>query len=226
MEKVLALDKAYPLPLLGVMLEKFPKKLEPASWWPNSSHSDESKTENENSHFDGNQRQGSNGWSDQLEAEMREVVEVVKTKDAQDYVRLGNIVLKVNKTLAISGPLLTAIAALGSAVVGDWSSGGMVVAAAAGSLAVAVNALEHGGQIGMVFEMYRNSAGFFGVMEESIRGTLEETDWEKRENGQVFERKVALKLGRSLSQLRQLAAKSSAARQEGISMDEYASKLF
>ncbi|XP_023544014.1 probable F-box protein At4g22030 [Cucurbita pepo subsp. pepo] len=226
MEKVLALDKAYPLPLLGVMLEKFPKKLEPASWWPNSSHSDESKTQNENAHFDGNQRQGSNGWSDQLEAEMREVVEVMKTKDAKDYVRLGNLVLKVNKTLAISGPLLTGIAALGSAFVGDWSSGGMVVAAAAGSLAAAVNALEHGGQIGMVFEMYRNSAGFFGVMEESIRGTLEETDWEKRENGQVFERKVALKLGRSLSQLRQLAAKSAAARQEGISIDEFASKLF
>ncbi|PNX57300.1 putative F-box plant-like protein, partial [Trifolium pratense] len=29
MEKVLALDKAYPLPLLGVMLEKFPAKFEP-----------------------------------------------------------------------------------------------------------------------------------------------------------------------------------------------------
>ncbi|MFQ6669423.1 hypothetical protein Gotur_034671 [Gossypium turneri] len=34
MEKVLALDKAYPLPLLGVMLEKFPASLEPAVWWP------------------------------------------------------------------------------------------------------------------------------------------------------------------------------------------------
>lgn len=226
MEKVLALDKAYPLPLLGVMLEKFPKTVEPASWWPNSSNDYESQTKNEKTHFDGKQRQGSNGWSDQLEAEMREVVEVVKSKDAEDYVRLGNLVLKVNKTLAISGPVLTGIAALSSALVGDWSSAGMVVAAGAGSLAAAVNALEHGGQIGMVFEMYRNAAGFFGVLEESIRGTLEEKDWEKRENGEVFERKVALKLGRSLSQLRQLATKSAAAREEGISMDEFASKLF
>ncbi|XVF27902.1 hypothetical protein REPUB_Repub14bG0149300 [Reevesia pubescens] len=32
MEKVLAFDKAYPLPLLGVMLEKFPESLEPAVW--------------------------------------------------------------------------------------------------------------------------------------------------------------------------------------------------
>uniref|UniRef100_A0A9I9CRD8 Uncharacterized protein n=1 Tax=Cucumis melo TaxID=3656 RepID=A0A9I9CRD8_CUCME len=184
------------------------------------------KTKNENTHFDGKQGRDSNGWSDELEAEMREVIEVVKSKDAEDYVRLGNLVLKVNKTLAISGPVLTGIAALSSAFVGDWSSAGMVVAAAAGSLGAAVNALEHGGQIGMVFEMYRNTAGFFGLLEESIRGTLEEKDWEKRENGEVFERKVALKLGRSISQLRQLASKSAVAREEGISMDEFASKLF
>ncbi|KAL0542926.1 hypothetical protein IC582_018007 [Cucumis melo] len=226
MEKVLALDKAYPLPLLGVMLEKFPKTFEPASWWPNSSENYESQTKNENTHLDAKQGRESNGWSDELEAEMREVVEIVKSKDAEDYVRLGNLVLKVNKTLATSGPVLTGIAALSSAFVGDWSSAGMAVAAAAGSLAAAVNALEHGGQIGMVFEMYRNTAGFFGLLEESIRGTLEEKEWEKRENGEVFERKVALKLGRSLSQLRQLATKSAAAREEGISMDEFASKLF
>ncbi|KAG7026638.1 putative F-box protein, partial [Cucurbita argyrosperma subsp. argyrosperma] len=221
MARVLALDKAYPLPLLGVMLEKFPKTFKPASWWPNSSNY-KAKTKNERAHFDGKQHERFNGWSHQLEAEMREVVEIIKTKDAEDYVRLGNLALKINKTLAISGPLLTGIAALSSAIVGDWS----VVAAVAGSLAAAVNSFEHGGQIGMVFEMYRNSAGFFGLLEESINGTLEEADWEKRENGQVFETKVALKLGRSLSQLRQLASKSAAARQEGISIDEFASKLF
>lgn len=33
-EKVLALDRAYPLPLLGEMLDKFPKTVEPAIWWP------------------------------------------------------------------------------------------------------------------------------------------------------------------------------------------------
>lgn len=32
MNKVLAIDRAYPLPLLGVMLEKFPAKTEPAVW--------------------------------------------------------------------------------------------------------------------------------------------------------------------------------------------------
>ncbi|KAJ8491702.1 hypothetical protein OPV22_013423 [Ensete ventricosum] len=34
MNKVLALQKAYPLPLLPGMLEKFPKKVDPACWWP------------------------------------------------------------------------------------------------------------------------------------------------------------------------------------------------
>jgi hypothetical protein len=34
MEKVLALDRAYPLPLLGPMLEKFPKTVEATVWWP------------------------------------------------------------------------------------------------------------------------------------------------------------------------------------------------
>ncbi|KAM0055306.1 putative petal formation-expressed [Helianthus debilis subsp. tardiflorus] len=32
-EIVLAIDRAYPLPLHGVMLEKFPAKVEPAVWW-------------------------------------------------------------------------------------------------------------------------------------------------------------------------------------------------
>ncbi|OMO72455.1 F-box protein [Corchorus olitorius] len=34
MEKVLALDKAYPLPLIGTMLDKFPSIVKPAVWWP------------------------------------------------------------------------------------------------------------------------------------------------------------------------------------------------
>lgn len=218
MEKTLALDRAYPLPLLGAMIEKFPKTFEPATWWPSPKNGEAQKKMN-------NKREFSNGWSEQLEAEMREVAEIIKQKDAEDYVRLGNLVLKINKTLAIAGPLLTGVAALSSGLVGDWSAAG-IVAAAAGSLAVAVNALEHGGQIGMVFEMYRSSAGFFGLLEDSIKATLEEGDWERRENGQAFERKVALKLGRSLSQLRELATKSAAAREEGISIDEFASKLF
>ncbi|XVE51090.1 hypothetical protein DITRI_Ditri02bG0010900 [Diplodiscus trichospermus] len=221
MEKVLALDKAYPLPLLGVMLEKFPESLEPAVWWPKN----QSQKTNQEKHFNGKVK--SNGWSEELEMEMREVVEVIKRKDSEEYEKLGNKALKMNKVLASSGPLLTGIAAVGSAFMGSsngpWAA---IVAAVAGALASAVNTFEHGVQVGMVFEMYRNNAGFFKLMQESIESTLAESDVDKRENGELFETKVALQLGRSLSQLRDIAKKSSYSRIEGSPIDEFASKLF
>ncbi|XP_045804421.1 probable F-box protein At4g22030 [Trifolium pratense] len=217
MEKVLALDKAYPLPLLGVMLEKYPAKFEPANWWPKSK---KGKTQSKKI------GKMSNGWSQDLEMEMREVVEVIKRKDFEDYERLGNIALKVNKSLAIAGPLLTGIAAIGSTFIGNGSSLASFVPLLAGSMAAAVNTFEHGGQVGMVFEMYRASGGFFNLLETSIESTLGEKDFEKRENGELFEMKMALQLGRSVSSLRKLASKSASYRMEGVEIDEFASKLF
>ncbi|KEH36884.1 F-box plant-like protein, putative [Medicago truncatula] len=216
MEKVLAIDKAYPLPLLGAMLEKYPSKFEPANWWPMSK---KVKTQSKK------MGKMNNGWSKELEMEMREVVEVIKRKDAEDYDRLGNIALKVNKSLAIAGPLLTGIAAIGSTFVGSGSLAAFVPLLA-GSLASVINTFEHGGQVGMVFEMYRASGGFFNLIETSIDSTLGEKDLEKRENGELFEMKMALQLGRSVSELRELASKSASCRMEGIEIDEFASKLF
>ncbi|KAH7545722.1 hypothetical protein FEM48_Zijuj01G0123800 [Ziziphus jujuba var. spinosa] len=219
MEKVLALDKAYPLPLLGAMIEKFPEKFEHAVWWPSS------KSKSRSNLYSSNTTAKKNGWGEELEAEMREIVQVVKGKDREDYERLGNIALKINKSLAIAGPLLTGIAALSSPFIGNGSLGA-VVAVTTGALASAVNSFEHGGQVGMVIEMYRNCAGFFKLMEDSIEATLEESDVEKRENGELLQMKVALQLGRSLPQLNHIAAKSAASRMEGIAVDEFASKLF
>ncbi|KAJ6706787.1 F-BOX PROTEIN WITH A DOMAIN PROTEIN [Salix viminalis] len=212
MEKTLAIDKAYPLPLLGKMIEKFPEKFEPAVWWPRSQGSPRKQ----------HKTQGKNG---DLEEEMREVIEVIRRKDSEDYMRLGNLALKVNKILAIAGPLLTGIAAAGSAFVGHvpWAA---VVAVTAGALASTVNTFEHGGQIGMVVEMYRNCAGFFTLMEESIETTIQQRDSEKSEDVEMLEMNVALKLGRSLSQLRDLARKSSSSHVDGSTIDEFASKLF
>ncbi|KAJ9169136.1 hypothetical protein P3X46_020598 [Hevea brasiliensis] len=214
MDKVLALDKAYPLPLLGKMIEKFPAKFEPTFWWPKSQDFQRKS-----------KRPGKNGWSEELEVEMREIIEVIKRKDTEDYMRLGNLALKINKILAISGPLLTGIAAAGSAFVGNgsWAA---IVAVAAGALATTVNTFEHSGQVGMVVEMYRNCAGFFSLVEESIESSLEETDIDRREDGEMFELKVALQLGRSMSELRDLAQKSTYSRIEGTTIDEFASKLF
>ncbi|KAL5840404.1 hypothetical protein ACOSQ4_013012 [Xanthoceras sorbifolium] len=213
MEKVLALDRAYPLPLLGnKMIEKFPKKFVPAVWGPSKRF--------QRTNIDREMTKQNNGWSEEVEMEMRETVQVLKTKDREDYERLGKLVLKINKFLAISGPLLTGIAAIGS------FAGSPSWAVAAGALATVVNTFEHGGQVGMVLEMYRNCAGFFMLLEESIESTVDESEVEKRENGEMFEMKVALKLGRSLSELRDLARKSSYSRIEGTQVEEFASKLF
>ena len=149
---------------------------------------------------------------------------MIKRKDSEDYMRLGNLALKVNKILAISSPLLTSIVAAGSAFVGhgSWAA---IVAVTIGALDSTVNTFEHGGQVGMVVEMYRNCAGFFTLLEESIESTIQEGDLEKKE-GEMFEMNVALKLERSLSQLRDLARKSSSSHADGTSIDKFASKLF
>ncbi|KAA8520118.1 hypothetical protein F0562_014374 [Nyssa sinensis] len=210
MDKVLALDKAYPLPLLGAMLEKFPSTVEPAVWWPQ-------QPKRQGKVLNG--RINRNGWNGKLEEEMREIVGVLKRKDKADYLRLGEKALKINKVLAISGPLLTGLAAVGSAFVGSPSHGSWAVmlGCVAGALASVVNTFEHGGQVGMVFEMYRSNAGFFSLMEESIESNLKERDIERRDNGELFEMKVALQLGRSLSQLKDLTASSS---RNGEAMEE------
>ncbi|CBI23213.3 unnamed protein product, partial [Vitis vinifera] len=217
MEKVLSLDKAFPLPLLGAMLDKFPKVVEPAVWWPEHRQ----RQERHSGRTDGN------GWSVELEEEMRVVVGVLKRKDTEDYLRLGKIALKVNRMLAISGPLLTGLAACGTAFVGSshgpWPA---TLGVVAGAMASVVNTMEHGGQVGMVFEMYRSNAGFFRMMEESIESNLNERDVGRRENGELFETKVALQLGRSLSGLKGLAASSYSSSKKGEAIEEFASKLF
>ncbi|OWM83413.1 hypothetical protein CDL15_Pgr012894 [Punica granatum] len=229
MERILALDRASPLPLLGAMLEKFPKKFEPASWWPKANPDKVSarRSNRQVNHFPS--RRGNNGWSEELEVEMRAIVDVLKRKDEKDYLRLGNIALKANKVLAVAGPVLTGLAAVSSIFTAGSSAAAAaaaMVAVTAGSLAAAVNSLEHSGQVGMVVEIYRNCAGFFRLLEESIESTLEERDVESRENGELFEKKVAMKLGRSLSQLRDLARKSIYSGIKGTEIDEFGSKLF
>ncbi|KAJ6999429.1 hypothetical protein NC653_010204 [Populus alba x Populus x berolinensis] len=85
--------------------------------------------------------QGKNGWSEDLE-------EVMKTKDSEDYMRLGHLAFKANKILAICGPLLTGTAASGSAFVGH-GSWVVIVAVTEGARSSSVNTFEHGGQAGM-----------------------------------------------------------------------------
>ncbi|KAI9128351.1 hypothetical protein K1719_001344 [Acacia pycnantha] len=158
------------------------------------------------------QKEKNNGWSPELEKEMRQILEVVKRKETEECGRRGNLALKITKTFAILGPLLAGIAALGSAFSRHGSSWAGILAVVATSLSDSMNALE-----GMVLEIYKNCGEF---LQDAIETTLEEKDFEKRENGELFEKKVARKLGRSVSQLRQLASKFAACHSEGIAIDE------
>ncbi|XVF33972.1 hypothetical protein REPUB_Repub18cG0017000 [Reevesia pubescens] len=221
MEKVLALDEAYPLPLLGTMLDKFPSLVKPAVWWPEEKSTQQKKLV---------RKVETNGWNENLEEEMKEIVGVLKRKDTEEYIRLSKLVVKINKVLAIAGPLFTGIAAVGSALMGSsfYASFAANFSVVFGVMAIVVNSLEHGGQIGMVFEMYRSSAGFFRLMGETIESTLEEGAADERENGELFEVKVALQLGRSLSELRGLANDASRPHSsiQEDDEEEFASKLF
>lgn len=230
MERVLALDKAYPLPLLPGMLEKFPAKVEPTVWWPASSNHKQAVQQGHykdsiNQSINGAEKVGArNGWSVDLEKEMRGVAEVLKKKDVAEYARLSKLVLKVNRALAFCGPLLTGVAAISSLLVDGSSTSShgaaLMVAMAAGAMATVVNTLEHGGQVGMVFEMYRNCGGSYHLLEEKIEKSLKE-EVEVREDGELFELKMALQLGRSVSELRNLNSHG-----DDDKAMEFAGKLF
>ena len=227
MDRVLALDAAYPLPLLPGMLEKFPKTLEPARWWPKRQV--KIKPAAQPKAINGARRSATagNGWTQDLEDEMRGIVRVLRAKDEHEYVTAGKLVLTVNRGLAVAGPVLAGTAAVAAAFAGpgeagSWASGAAVLC---GALAAAANTVEHGGQLGMLFELCRNVAGFYRKVQEDIEACLDEADVDRRENGEVFETKVALLLGRSTSDLRQFREMASPSfKDEDIK--DFAGKLF
>ncbi|CAL5059352.1 unnamed protein product [Urochloa decumbens] len=221
MDRVLALDAAYPLPLLPGMLEKFPKAVEPARWWPrrrSPARSTRSKSFG---------RRSGNGWTPELEEEMRGLLRVLRAKDEHQYLSVGKMVLTLNRSLAVAGPALAGAAAVSAAFIGAGEAGSFasVTAVVCGALAAAANTVEHGGQLGMLFELLRNCAGFYRKIQEDIEACLGEADVERRENGELFETKVALMLGRSVSEMKQFRRMASASvKDEDIK--DYAGKLF
>ncbi|KAA8520104.1 hypothetical protein F0562_014360 [Nyssa sinensis] len=157
----------------------------------------------------------------QLHGQIQTTIKI-GTPTMADMTEFMDKVLALDKAYPL---LLLGLAAVGSIFVGSPSHGSWatVLGCVAGALASVVNTFEHGGQVGMVFEMYRSNAGFFSLMEESIQSNLKERDFERRDNGELFEMKVALHLGRSLSQLKDLTDASSI---NGEATEEFASKLF
>ncbi|KAJ0964612.1 hypothetical protein J5N97_025750 [Dioscorea zingiberensis] len=227
MEKVLALDKAYPLPLLPGMLEKFPKKLEPTVWWPKLQLPKRRVVPHNVANNIGNNEK-SIRWNEEVEEGMRGLLKVLKEKDEDQYVWFGNLFVKINKCLAISGPSLAGLAAVGAGLIGTPALGQwpVLLAVMGGVLATAVNTLEHGFQIGMLLEMFRNCAGFYKKLGEEIELNLDEsTEMEKRENLELFEMHMALQLGRRVSELKDFAPYASPS-VKGDEFQGFAGKLF
>ena len=94
-----------------------------------------------------------------------------------------------------------------------------------GALAAAANTVEHNWQVGMLFDMFHNVAGFYRKIQEDIEACLDEADVERRENGEVFQTKVALLLGRSTSDLRQFREMASPSFKDD-DINDFAGKLF
>jgi hypothetical protein len=237
MDRVLALDAAYPLPLLPCMLEKFPAAVEPARWWPRKKplvrHSPCKKPFN-SSHgarprLAPMAMADDNDWSRELEDELRGIARVVRAKDEQEYLSFGKLALTFNRGLAVAGPSLAGTAAIAAALIESddagtlsWPSGAAILG---GALAAAVNTVEHGGQVGMVFELCRNVAGFYRKIQDDIEDVLGEADVKARDNGDVFEAKLALRLGRSPSDLKQFREMASPSFSDE-DIKDFAGKLF
>ncbi|CAA2986423.1 Hypothetical predicted protein [Olea europaea subsp. europaea] len=122
------------------MLEKFSMNVEPIVWWLQQRCRQAKGLD------------GKKGWNGKLEKEMREKIGVIRKKDKANYLRLGGKALKLNKFLAINGPVLTGLVTLGSSFVGspEHGSWAVVLGVVIYALASVINAFEHGQQVGMI----------------------------------------------------------------------------
>ncbi|EAZ23080.1 hypothetical protein OsJ_06774 [Oryza sativa Japonica Group] len=60
-----------------------------------------------------------NGWTQEVEEEMRDILRVIRAKDENEYVSVGKLVLALNKRLAMAGPALAGAATLAAAFIGS-----------------------------------------------------------------------------------------------------------
>ncbi|ERN02739.1 probable F-box protein At4g22030 [Amborella trichopoda] len=157
-------------------------------WWSKRAVATPSKTEEEPT---------DNGWSAEMEREMADVVGVVRERDTVEYMMLSKLVLNCKREMVVVGPILMAAVTVGSALGGSTTVGGIM----AGALACVVNSFSHGGQVSMVFKMYKNNARFYQLLDKSLSSSLDKRPVE-REHAELVVMRLALQSGRSISSLR------------------------
>ncbi|KAK8933330.1 putative F-box protein [Platanthera zijinensis] len=81
--------------------------------------------------------------------------------------------------------MLSVLATAGAAASSVGILHGSLPAVFGRALAAAANTIEHGGQVGIVFELFRNCAGFHRRLEEEIEFNLKEEE-KIREHGEIL----------------------------------------
>ncbi len=184
MGRLQALDVGFPLPLNPNGLEKFPKVVTPSVLGPGADLAETEIPAN-----------NTNGWTDAITKDLQRTADKLPTSDIAKYVRAARNKEIPNKRLAISAPVFAVVAALLS-LLGCWPGIHLAgVAAACSIIAVLVSSFSNGGQIGMIFELYRNCAGYYAEMEQDIQSTMRIPVCQ-REDGELYHQKIALQLGR------------------------------
>ncbi|KAH9558223.1 hypothetical protein CY35_07G126500 [Sphagnum magellanicum] len=179
-----ALDVGFPLPLKPNGLEKFPEVVAPSVLGPVADLTETEIPAN-----------NTNGWTDAITKDLQRTADKLQTSDIAKYVRAARNKEIPNKRLAISAPVFAVVAALLS-LVGCWPGIHLAgVAAACSIVAVLASSFSNGGQIGMIFELYRNCAGYYAEMEQDIQSTMRVPVCQ-REDGELYHQKIALQLGR------------------------------
>ncbi|BBN10099.1 hypothetical protein MPTK1_5g00980 [Marchantia polymorpha subsp. ruderalis] len=176
-----ALDRAFPLPLTPIVVEKFPKQVHPSKI---SGDIDLARPEVEvspNSH--------QNGWTRSAVEDLRHTAELLRTSDIPEYTSMANSAKGLNLILSITSPMI----ATAGVVLNMAGCPAVAAAVTVGSLFV--HTLTHALQMGAVIEVYRNCAGYYAAVERSIEQTLR-LPVEQREDATIFQQKIAVLLGR------------------------------
>ncbi|KAH7285112.1 hypothetical protein KP509_33G013700 [Ceratopteris richardii] len=192
------LDKAFPMPLTPGGLEKFPSEVIPTVLRDPGQQLSFHHQPRKNTVLIKNT--GDNGWDERLAHELRNVASTLRSCDIPKYIGWAKNIVKANKLLAISSPALAAVAAilnlLSMTNISTLSGATLGISAAVCSiLSTFVSNMSNDMQLGMVFELYRNSAGYYADVETSITEMLKMPAAE-RENGSIFRQRVAYELGR------------------------------
>lgn len=183
-----ALDRAYPMPLTPGGLEKFPSSVVPPvlSDPPSSANSAPELVATEG-----------NGWNESIAKDLKEIAIQINESHVKTFTSWAQNVVKVNKCLAIAAPLFAISGAvLNAASALGWSSNNILslYAALCSVLAGFAGSFSHDMQLGMVFELYRNTAGYFADVEASINRTLQ-VPVNQRETGVLFRRRITYAVG-------------------------------